>query len=247
MVDESWTKEMAEVTDEVKRLKKVIVQFIQSCSHSMRSPLKTIQGLVTLLKQAQNYPEQEVKTFLELITTSTFKMEYMLDELEQFLENSRREVVIQSTDLKELIQETIEDFSTEFEKHQIQPVVKVEQHIQLRTDSNRLRMVLINMIDNAIRFHDESKSERIVDIRANVNFRSCLITISDNGTGIEEQYHSDIFKLYFRGSQRSNGLGMGLHIASEAVGKMGGSITVDSREGMGSKFIIWFPNMLETS
>jgi light-regulated signal transduction histidine kinase (bacteriophytochrome) len=72
------------------RANEVINQFINSCSHSMRGPLKSINGLVNLLHRSKDYTEAETDTFLNLIEKTTQKMENMLDELEQLLENSKR-------------------------------------------------------------------------------------------------------------------------------------------------------------
>jgi light-regulated signal transduction histidine kinase (bacteriophytochrome) len=88
---------------ELEKANLVINQFIKSCSHSMRSPLKSIRGLVNILKERNSDTAVDPVVVLKFIEESTDKMETMLDELEQFMLNSSKETNRKSVDLEELI------------------------------------------------------------------------------------------------------------------------------------------------
>ncbi|MBT1690354.1 sensor histidine kinase [Dawidia soli] len=232
---------------ELERLKYVVGQFINSCSHSMRGPLKSIEGLVSLLQNKRQYTEEETAMLFKSITDSTRKMESMLDDLEQFLENSRREVFSHEVDLAEVIHEVLKGYDKQLSAKGIVTAVKIEQLVKFNTDANRLRIVLSNIIENAILFSDPDKALRWLDIQGHVSFSNCSINILDNGIGMKSGSESKVFDLFFRGSERSQGLGVGLYVVREILEKMGGSITVYSKLNIGSKFFIWLPNHIRAN
>ena len=110
---------------ELERLKHVVGQFINSCSHSMRGPLKSIEGLVSLLQNKKQYTEEETAMLYKSITDSTRKMESMLDDLEQFLENSRREVFSHEVDLAEVIHDVLRGYDQQLLTKGIVASVKI--------------------------------------------------------------------------------------------------------------------------
>jgi signal transduction histidine kinase len=232
---------------ELERLKHVVGQFINSCSHSMRGPLKSIEGLVSLLQNKKQYTEEETAMLYKSITDSTRKMESMLDDLEQFLENSRREVFSHEVDLAEVIHDVLRGYDQQLLTKGILASVKIEQLVKFNTDANRLRIVLSNIIENAILFSDTDKELRWLDIQGHVSFSNCSINIMDNGIGMKSGSESKVFDLFFRGSEKSQGLGVGLYVVREILEKMGGSVTVYSKLGIGSKFFIWLPNHIKTT
>src|SRR4051812_30530893 len=83
---------------ELRKSRVMIGQFIDSCSHAMRGPLKTIEGLVNLLRKRNNYSETEANLFIDLIGTATDKMDNTLQQLEQMLENSQRPISLKKFD-----------------------------------------------------------------------------------------------------------------------------------------------------
>jgi hypothetical protein len=216
---------------EIERLRNVINQFIQSCSHSMRGPLKSIQGLTDLLQNKNEYSPD-----------SSYKLENMLDDLEQFLENSKRNVMPKEVELASVIQSILDEFEGQLQEQNITTSIKIEQHVKMHTDMNRLRIALFNIIENAIRFSDSYKDRKWIDIQGSVNFTSCTLNIMDNGIGMEPGIETKVFDLFYRGTEKSKGLGVGLYVVREVLEKMGGSVTVYSKYGTGSKFFIWLPN-----
>src|SRR5689334_3037140 len=94
---------------ELVKAKGAIEQFIYSCSHTLRAPLKSIAGLVYLLKNSETHQEIDPKFFLQSIEKTVEKMESVLNELEQFLSNSRQLVTTQSVDAKSVVQEVIDN------------------------------------------------------------------------------------------------------------------------------------------
>jgi signal transduction histidine kinase len=103
-------------------------------------------------------------------------------------------------------------------------------------------MVLFNLISNAFKYHDSSKETKTIVISAVISAKNAQISIADNGVGIDKQYLERIFDLFFRGSEKSSGSGLGLFIAKEALDKLKGTLKVKSELGKGSEFIATIPN-----
>lgn len=229
-------------TTELQKSKLVIGQFITSCSHSMRGPLKSITGLVNLLQDPKNLSPQDTSVFLDLIYSTVNKMENTLDELEHFLENSNREIKLKSVDCRELVDKVLDQFKGEIIAKHVKINLTVEHSIPFSSDGARLRIILGNLLSNAIQFRDVNKKDQEINIKAHITALSGTFSISDNGIGIDPQNHAEIFQLFFRATELSSGIGVGLYVVKEAVEKMGGEISLESVAGQGSMFRIVLPN-----
>jgi signal transduction histidine kinase len=221
----------------------VIGRFITSCSHSMRGPLKSIAGLVNLLQNNENCTPQDRQLFLDLIARSSLKMENMLDELEHFLENTKRDTIVQKIDLQRIIEGILDSHRKQIDALDLRVTIDINAMLDFHSDPHRLRLILVNLIENALHFHDPEKKEKTLRIHATNACPGIQLAIADNGIGIEKESQSKIFQLFYRGSERSGGAGIGLHVVNEVVKKMGGTIVVDSRPGIGTQFIMHLPDL----
>lgn len=227
---------------EIQKAKLIINQFIISCSHSFRAPLKSISGLVNLMQCNQVDAPQDTEDYLDLIDSTVDKMEHTLDELEYFLENSNRKVIRKTIDCKKFVDGIIHQHMDELKMKGINVEINIEENVPLYTDMARFRIILINLFSNAIQFQDLSKGVRIIGISLRITNNNCILSISDNGIGIELKHHRKIFQLFFRATEKSSGTGVGLFVVKELVSKMNGTIAVISTLGEGSTFRINMPN-----
>ena len=111
----------------------------------------------------------------------------------------------------------------------------------LNTDSMRLKIVLSNLIDNSLKYRDEKKEKPFIRIEAAERDDVKLIIVKDNGVGIDQAYLDKIFHMFFRASENSKGSGLGLYIVKETLGKINGSIQVESSLGSGTTFMVRIP------
>ena len=230
---------------ELGKAKGAIEQFIYSCSHTLRGPLKSITGLVRLLKNVEAHPELDPKFLVQSIEKTVEKMEVILHDLEQFLSNSRQSIVTQSVEVNASLKEVLDEFQTEVEHHGIKISVAVDQYVPLYTDKNRFDTLLSQLISNAIHFRDEGKNKMEIGIRIKVTPVICTVHIEDNGIGINEEVLPHIFQLFYRGSERATGSGVGLYIVKEILNKMGGTISTRSTETIGTTFYFSIPNLCQ--
>jgi signal transduction histidine kinase len=225
---------------ELVKAKEIINEFIYSCSHTMRGPLKSITGLINLLqteiKSGNESPEK-------YILQSVCEMETVLKQLEQSLESSRKNLTIEPLDLEKMVNDVMSEVKKETNFSDIVVNIHVEQTAYFYSDTNCFRLILLNLISNAVNFSDNLKEQKVIDIIINATKRSCSIHINDNGIGISAEAQERIFQLFYRGSERSSGSGVGLYVVHEIVKKMGGSISVNSAVQAGSNFFVWIPNL----
>jgi signal transduction histidine kinase len=227
---------------ELVKAKQIINGFIYSCSHSLRGPLKSISGLVHLLQQGP-CSEEHPHEYMKLILQSVGKMECLLQQLEEALENSKKELIIEPVDFKRMVEEVLYQVENESGFHRIKINVNVDQVVYFYSDATRLQTVLLNLVSNAITFHDNQKDTQFIDIFIKATAASCTVQVIDNGMGMPMEVQERIFELFYRGSDRSTGSGVGLYVAKEVLKKMSGSISVNSELHQGSNFFVWVPNL----
>jgi signal transduction histidine kinase len=117
----------------------------------------------------------------------------------------------------------------------------VKPEIAVSTDPGRLKLVLQNLINNAIKYSDPEKKKKIVNIDVKEGNDVIQIQITDNGIGIDPESIPKIFSMYYRATEKSKGSGLGLFIVKEAIHKIQGKVTVESALNLGSTFTIELP------
>lgn len=233
------------IGQELMKAKEIINEFVNSCSHSMRGPLKSISGLVNLLQHSIDTGKGDSREYLAMIGQSVDKMETLLHQLEQFLVNSKKDLICEPIDIRSVVKDILQEVQPEIRQNKIEISMHVDQSGYFFSDIHRFRLILFHLISNAIVFNDEKKDLRTVEIDVKATSASVGVQISDNGIGIPYEIQNKIFDLFFRGSEKSSGSGVGLHIVQEVLKKMGGSISVNSVSKKGSNFFMWLPNMAE--
>lgn len=229
---------------ELVKAKDAIEQFIYSCSHTLRSPLKSIAGLVNILRSEQGNPDVDPAIFLSSIEKTVVKMESVLNELEQFLSNSRQSLNMHAVDVKSILDDVLQENGEAIASAGIRVTTRVRQPVALYTDGGRLRVMLSHLISNAIQFRDATKADTEIHVSVKVMASVCLVRIRDNGIGMHEDVLPHIYELFYRGSMQSAGAGVGLYVVKEILNKIGGMITVRSTPGVGSAFLISVPNLV---
>jgi signal transduction histidine kinase len=227
--------------EELKKANEIIGQFITSCSHSLRGPIKSIEGLVNLLRTT-SYDDSNAFMFLEMIAKVIDKMEHQLDEMEHFLENTNRGVVITKVDFRSILEAIVRQNRREIDGNKLNVSIEICEKAPFHADRHRIALVLKSLLVNAIQFRDDHKTLKQIRIHVNITQANCHIEIVDNGIGIPEECLKKIFQMFFRASEKSTGTGIGLYVVNEVLSKMGGTIDVTSEPGKGSTFTLSIPN-----
>lgn len=224
--------------EELRKANQELDSFVYSASHDLKSPLSSIKGLVNLMHMG--ITEDEKKEYLAKIKDRADAMEQFLRELTMYSRNSRMEVRLEFALLRPIIDEILESLGTEQLDQSVHFRLEVPSDFVVRADLYRLRVALMNLITNAIKYADPRKEKKEVIIKAFQNGAYC-IEVADNGIGIQSEHLPKIFNMFYRATEKSNGSGLGLYIASESITKMNGHIKVTSEMGVGTKFLVTLP------
>jgi signal transduction histidine kinase len=117
-----------------------------------------------------------------------------------------------------------------------------EDKFQLRSDHKLMSIILENLLENAVIFRKTKQAN--IDIHLEVNQRHVVIQVRDDGTGIMKEYQDKVFEMFFRGSEKSKGNGLGLYLVKKAVQKLQGNISLESTEGQHTVFTISLPKVI---
>lgn len=217
-------------------------RFVYSASHDLRAPLSSVLGLVNLAELATN--KEELGQYLDMIKGRVVALDKLIQDIIDYSRNSRQELILEDTPIQSMVHSIIEDFRFSDDSKGIQFNITLPPSLIIQTDSRRLQIILSNLIANAIKYKDNRKEQSWVAVQHKEENDFNLITVSDNGVGIESSHKQKIFSMFFRGTEKSNGSGLGLYIASEAALKIGASISLNSEIGKGASFTVRIPKQL---
>lgn len=219
--------------------------FVSSVSHELRAPLTSIYGFAeTLLRRGELFDETHRRTFLSYIASESERLTGIVDALLDVaeLDAGDLEVDLAETDVARVVREVVESArlgesgSASGDGHQF--VIDLpDDQLRAEVDRDKLRRVLGNLIDNAIKF---SPAGGKVTVAGRRKSGIVELRVEDEGFGVRPEEREHIFRKFYRGysSTLSGGTGLGLFITRGLINAMGGRIWVDSEEGRGSSFVL---------
>jgi signal transduction histidine kinase len=215
-------------------------RFVYSTSHDLRAPLSSIMGLINITLNNQN--PNEVRRYLSLMKDRVHSLDHFIKDITDYSRNNRLEVKREPVKLKDLAQEVWESLKFSPDAENIDFRIDLSDDVYIESDKSRLRVIISNLISNAVRYHDLKKDTQYIRLNYHMKGRICYIQVEDNGQGIASEYHARIFDMFFRANEGSKGTGLGLYIVKEALVKLSGSIKLESTIGVGTTFTIMLPH-----
>ena len=216
--------------------------FVSTVSHELRAPLTSIYGFAaTLLREDVEFEEEERRTFLAYIESEAQRLTTIVDKLLSVarLDAGDLQLEIAPVDVRSVVSDAVEGARAEAGAGHEFVLDLPEAPLAARTDPDKLRQVLANLVDNAVRF---SPGGGKVTIGASRRGETIVLSVADQGVGIPDAEQDRIFSKFYRvGDAQTGGTGVGLFIAQGLVSALGGRITVRSAEGRGSSFVIELP------
>lgn len=231
--------ELQALNENLKKANTELDQFVYSVSHDLIAPLKSIKGLVNL-SRLENDP-LNTPVYLSKIGTSAQRLDDFIREVLDYSRSKRKELVWELIDLQKLLRDIYDHLQYQEGAADFEVTFRLEVPV-LICDATRLRIILNNLIANAIKYHprDGSRTPQL-EVVSTLRDGGICLDVTDNGAGIDPALHQRIFEMFYRGDSQSSGSGLGLYIAREAAEKIQARIHVQSEPGAGSTFTVVFP------
>jgi signal transduction histidine kinase len=225
-------------------LEKTRSDFVATASHELRTPLAAVYGAVrTLRREDIELSEADRTTFLEMIESEALRLSHIVGQilLAGQLDADAVELSVTECNPAEIAAGVIESASVHLPEG-ITLSLNADGAPSIMCDENKLRQVLVNLLDNGIKYSPDGGK---VGIRLERDGNGCLIEVSDEGLGIPSSERERIFEKFYRlDPQQTKGVGgsgLGLYICRELVERMDGTLVVDSEPGVGSRFTVALP------
>lgn len=219
--------------------------FLSSVSHEIRTPMSSIQGLSEILHSGKINDRAKQEEILDIIVKESTRLSRMLHNIMDFgkIEQGIKSYDFKQVDIRAIIADVITLFRSSLENKGFTLSVEIPKApLHLLIDKDAVKQVLINILDNSIKY---SPDKRDIRIRVIETEKVVEIHIRDRGIGIPDTEQAKIFNGFFRGKdaiqEAPKGVGLGLKIARNIMESHKGLIRVESYPGMGSTFILIFP------
>ena len=237
-----WAIDKKEEIDALKNQEKFRREFLSNISHEFKTPLFAIQGYIDALQDGLIEEDPLLaNSFLNKAANNLDRLSYLIKDIDEIskLESGELPINFQQFDIILLINEVLESLELKAQKHKIKLVFKdkLKGHTMVFADREKIRQVLINLISNSIKYSNEDgkTTVRIFELHDQI-----LVEVADNGIGIDEKNLPRIFERFFRTeksrAREIGGSGLGLSIVKHIMEAHQQTISVRSKEGVGSTF-----------
>lgn len=229
----------------IRKLEYIRSHFVSNVTHELKTPLTSIKGFVDTLKAGAIHDEAVAERFLDIIEIEADRLYALItDTLElSEIETMSQDTRISDYMLKDIIDEVRTIILPATEKNNISLQINISPSVSIvRVNFDRLKQLLINILDNAIKYNNPNGS---VWLDFQLEGKTIILTVRDNGIGIPQDQISHLFERFYRvdkGRSRDNGgTGLGLSIVKHITQLYKGDIHLESELGVGSTFTIRLP------
>lgn len=231
--------------DDMKQQEQIKNDFIKIANHELKTPITTIKGYVQLL--TRTHGNSEDKFLAKTLGTLDKQVNKLTNLIGDLLDISRSEsgslpMKKEDFSINQLVSESVKDMITTTESHIINFKDETSGNLKVHADKDRISQVLINLINNAIKYSPNSK---MVNVAMFEQVGEVVISVQDFGIGIDEEEQNRIFDRFYRVSGKDErtfpGFGIGLFIVTQILEKHDGKIWVKSKKEEGSTFYMSLP------
>lgn len=236
-----WARQKKSEIDDLRKQEKFRRDFLSNISHEFKTPLFAIQGYIDAIMEDEFEDTDMAKQFLEKASKNVDRLSYLIKDLDEIskLETGEMPINYSKFKINDLIKEVFESLELKAKDHHIKLVFKqkYDEAIMVNADREKIRQVLVNLIDNSFKYgkEDGNTAVSVFELHDQV-----LIEVTDDGIGIEEKYLPRLFERFFRTdtsrSRQIGGSGLGLAIVKHIIEAHQQTINVRSTDGLGSTF-----------
>lgn len=231
-------KSLEEKNKEIKAFRADFEYFTYIISHDLKAPLRAISSLSSWIYEDLNSSlDEEQKKYLDILKSRVQRMDDLINGILNFATAGKKGIREEKIYLNQLVSEIVLELEG---KDNIYFDIQSDLPLMM-TDKTSLEIVLRQLLSNAVKFNTNEKPQVVLRCEQKVDFYE--ISVSDNGPGIEEQYHRQIFEIFKTLDVADDkGSGVGLSIAKKIVADKGGTIWLDSNKRKGTTFYFTWPS-----
>ena len=235
------------MADEIVKKDKLKNDFISSVSHELRTPLTSIMGWAITLQSEKFQKKETLNDGLGIIATESERLTQMVEELLDFSKfiSGRIRLEYETVDLKNLLEHIRKQLTPRAARENIEFTVDYPENLSdLLTDSNRLKQLFINILDNALNFTDAGG---FVRFQTEVTEKEYRFTVTDSGCGIAAEELPMVKEKFYKGKSSHSQNGIGLSICEEIVTLMGGRLEISSELNVGTTVLVTLPKEVRSN
>jgi len=240
-INRSLEAKIDERTSALKQAYKELDTFFYRSSHDFRRPLTTFLGLAEVANITVK--DQNALELFAKVKETASNLDKMLTKLTSISDVGVQELVYREVLVKEIFDSVCDGFVEQLKINKIRTSCSVNLKSPLMSYPAMIKLVIENLVENSILFC--GVRDPWIELSVFDDMQSVIIELKDNGQGIQPQYEDRVFEMYFRGTERSKGNGLGLYIVKKAVEKLYGAISFQSTFGVGTTFRISLPREYE--
>lgn len=212
--------------------------FVYRSSHDLIAPLKSLKGLINIAQS--DAPQDNQIEYLKHMQSSVLKLEDFINSVIQFTTNAKTAAQKIEISLDEVLDDIVQELKYFDQAEKVSLIRKLDIQV-IKTDPKRLRIILSNLISNSVKYHNYNQENPHIEVKSSLDNGKYYIEVKDNGQGIKPELINNIFDMFFRASDQSEGSGLGLYIVKDTVAKINGELKVNSSYGEGSVFTLILP------
>lgn len=227
----------------LQKVNRELDRFVYSISHDLRAPLISVVGVLEILEN-EFYPnDADFQLYLSMLRSGLINTDDIIKNILSYSLNSRESVKITEINMSEIIERSFGNFADILAKKSISTQLTIDDSYAFYSDSQRIQTLFHNLIDNAIKYQKPERKDKQIDIVFIAGEKECILTVTDNGIGIEKDYEERVFEMFYRGSNLSSGSGLGLYIVKQITDLLDAKIFINSIPDGKTEFKVVFSNL----
>jgi signal transduction histidine kinase len=246
-VDEA-TIELRQANAKLKELDRTKDEFISMASHQLRTPLTTIKGYLSMVLEGDAGPvKPKQKEMIEQSFQSASRMVYLIADLLNVsrLQSGKFIIINKPCNLADVVEGEVKQLAQQASQRKIKLLYEKPASFPILTlDEDKMRQVVMNLLDNALYYTPAGGSVRA---RLEASAEAIQFTVTDTGVGVPKQLQHHLFSKFYRADNarkmRPDGTGLGLYMAKKVITAQGGAIIFSSEQGKGSTFGYTLPRL----
>ena len=221
-----------EAYQEAKDINQELDTFIYKASHDLRGPIARMQGIINLGKLES--VDEKAHFYYGLLEKVTNEFHTLLGRLLTIHDIQQETSYLENLNLKDQIKEVLPQVNQE-----VTISIPIPEGFKVASDKRLLQIILRNLIENSITFANPYKPQIVITGKKAAN-GSVYIKVQDNGAGIDKAIRERVFDMFYQGSSKSTGTGLGLYMVRKAARKLGGDVWISEEEGL-TTFVVHLP------